>query len=281
VRQRRSLTTAILLCLLIATGAAYREFRVRPDGFVHVAVLDVGQGDSIFITGPQGQQILIDGGPDLSTLTGIGTRMSLFDRSIDVLVLSHPHLDHVASFPAILKRYRVGTVILTGVAANASPYREMLQILKDQQIPVLIADPMKDVDLGGGMTLDILWPPPEYAGMETTKNPNDTSVIAMLRFGEDAMLLTGDMEEAEEQELLATGQDLHADILKAGHHGSKTSTSTGLLLAVGPDLAIISAGLDNQYGHPHTQTLNRLAHFGVPVRVTAWEGTVELVMDGL
>ena len=281
MRKHLSSATLILLCLTGTCIAAWREYRVLPDGVVHVDVLDVGQGDSIFLTGPQGQQVLIDGGPDNETLSAISARMSLFDRSIDVLLLTHPHLDHVASFPAILKRYRVGMVIMTGVVADAAPYREMLAILKEQQVPVMIADPAHDFDLGDGMTLDILWPQAEYAGMNTEKNLNDTSVVAMLRFGSDAMLLTGDMEEAEENELLASGEDLHANILKAGHHGSRTSTSTGLILAVDPDLAVISAGKQNSFGHPHKQTLDRLAHFGIPVRVTAWEGVIDLVMDGL
>jgi competence protein ComEC len=253
---------------------------VRPDGQTHVAVLDVGQGDSIFITGPRGQQILIDGGPDLSALTEIGRRMSFFDRSIDVLVLTHPDLDHVASFPAVLDRYRIGAVVMTGVDSATAPYREMLRILKEKQIPVMIADPQQDIDLGDGLLLDILWPPPVYAGV-ARDDANNTSVITRLTYGEDSILFTGDMEKEEEDEILASGEDLHADILKVEHHGSKTSTSTGFLLAVSPDLAVISAGRDNPFGHPHTQILDRLAHFGVPVRATAWEGTVEFVFDGL
>lgn len=259
----------------------WQEYRVRPDGLTHIDVLDIGQGDSIFITGPQGQQILIDGGPDATALTELGRRMSFFDRQIDVLILTHPHLDHVSSFPAILKRYDIGRVIMTGVAADAAPYHEMIQLLNEQQIPVLIADPLHDLDFGGGLTFDILWPLPIYAGAKTDRDLNDTSVIAMLRFGNDSMLFTGDMEEAEESELLATGENLRADILKVGHHGSRSSTSTGFLLAVNPDIAVISAGRENTFGHPHVSTIERLKHFNIPTRVTAWEGTIELEMDGL
>lgn len=257
------------------------EYRVRPDGLVHIHVLDIGQGDGIFITGPENQQILIDGGPDLSALTGIARHMSFFDRTIDVLVLTHPHLDHVAAFPEILKRYHVGLVIFTGVDSSTVPYREMLSIMNEERTPVLIADPHKDLNLGGGLTLDLLWPPPEYAGVQTKKNLNDTSVVAMLRFGQDSMLLTGDMEGIEEDELLASGEDIHANILKVGHHGSRTSTSTGLLLAVDPNIAVISAGRNNSFGHPHASTIARLRQFNVETHVTAWEGEVNLTMDGL
>lgn len=281
MRRRLHLPAIVLTLLFCVTFVAWKEFCVRPDGLVHIAVMDIGQGDGIFVTGPQGQQILFDGGPDLSTLTEMGRQMSFFDRHINVLVLTHPHLDHVAAFPEILKRYRVDVIIMTGVVADAAPYREMLNILKEEQIAVMIADPAKDVDLGGGLTLDVLWPPPEYAGMETEKDLNDTSVVTMLRFGNDSMLLTGDMEEVEENELLASGEDVHADILKVGHHGSRSSTSTGFLLAVDPDLAVISAGRENSFGHPHASTLARFTQFKIPVRVTAWEGTIDLTMDGL
>lgn len=273
-----SIALAFLFC---ATAVASKEFSVRPDGLVHISILDVGQGDGMFVTGPAGQQVLIDGGPDLSALAELGRRMSFFDRHIDTLVLTHPHLDHVAAFPEILKRYHVDLVIMTGVVADAAPYREMLNILKEEQIAVMIADPAKDIDLGGGLMLDVLWPPPEYAGMEPMKNLNDTSVVTMLRFGNDSMLLTGDMEEAEENELLASGEDLRADILKVGHHGSRSSTSTGFLLAIDPDLAVISAGRQNPFGHPHASTIARLKQFDVETHVTAWEGTIDLTMDGL
>lgn len=279
--MRTPSTASILLAsLCIATWAAWHEYRVQPDGITHVYVLDVGQGDSIFIVGPQGQHIIVDGGPDRSTLAAIGRKMSFFDRRIDALILTHPHLDHVASFPAVLQRYDIQLVVLTGVQADAPPYQKMMEILREKQIPVLIADPTKDIHFGGGLTLDTLWPPPIYAGSETEKNLNDTSVVTMLRYGNDSMLLTGDMEQEEEYELLATGEDIHADILKVGHHGSRTSTSTGFLLAVQPSIAVISAGKENPFGHPHASTIERLRLFGIETRVTAWEGTIALEMDG-
>lgn len=251
-----------------------------PDGKTHVHVLDVGQGDGIFIVGPQNQQILIDGGPDLSALGQIGKRMSFFDRSIDLLVLSHPHLDHIAAFPEILERYQVKSMMLTGVANDLSAYEQTLTLLKEQQIPVIVADPQKDIDMGGGLLLDVLWPPPMYFGKEMKGDLNDSSVVIKLMFGEDSMLLAGDMEEIEEEELLASGTNVDSDILKVAHHGSRSSTSTGFLLAVSPEMAVISAGRDNSFNHPHPWTIDRLRHFGIPVRATLWEGTISIEMDG-
>ncbi len=270
-----------ITCVLIgAVLLGIREWRVMPDGQTHVYILDVGQGDSIFIRGPTGRQVLIDGGPDLSALEGIGTRMSAFDRSIDLLVLSHPHLDHVASFPEILRRYDVKAVLLTGVAYEMGTYQEFFAILKEKQIPLIIADPHNDIAIDRGLLLDVLWPKPEFFGQAFDGDMNDNSVVMKVIYGEDSMLLAGDMEEVEEGELLGSGTDVSADILKVGHHGSRSSTSTGFLLAVDPDLAVISAGKDNDFGHPHAVTLQRLKHFGIPVRVTAQEGTIEMEMDG-
>lgn len=280
MKHRRSPHIAVLCVLVILCAASVREFLVRPDGFTHVFILDVGQGDGIFIVGPSGQQLLIDAGPDLSALSAISRRMSFFDRTIDVAILTHPHLDHLYAFPELFERMDVRSTILTGVAVDLPQYKDMLAILKEKQLPVLIADPAHDIDLGDGLMLDILWPPPVYAGNATDKDINDTSIVAMLRYGQDSILLTGDMEEAEENELLASGADLHATILKAGHHGSRTSTSTGLLLAVDPDLAVISAGSSNTFGHPHVSTLKHLEHFGVSVRRTDLEETIEIVLDG-
>jgi len=257
-----------------------REWSVLPDGKTHIHVLDIGQGDSIFIEGPSGQQIIVDGGRDLAPLEHLGRRMSFFDREIDLLILSHPNLDHMAAFPAILERYRVKAVLMTGIEFDLPAYTQMARLIQQKKIPVIIADPAKDIDLGNGLRLDILWPRPVYMGRTMKGDINDSSIVIKVVYGEDSLLLTGDMEEKEEAEVLASGANIDVDILKVAHHGSRSSTSTGFLLAASPDLAIISVGRDNDYGHPHPWVMRRLKHFGVPVRTTAEEGTIDIVMDG-
>jgi competence protein ComEC len=271
---------ALLFFLTALLIVAWREHRVCPDGRVHAFILDVGQGDSIFIRGPSGQQVLIDGGPDNAALRAIAKRMSFFDRSLDLLVLTHPNTDHFASFPAILRRYEIGAVLLSGVAYDELPlYGEFLSLLDEKNTPVIPANPARDISLGGGLVFDVLWPLPA-ALVDPDEGGNDTSVVIKAIFGRDSMLLTGDIERAQEELILASGADIDAVVLKLAHHGSKTSTSTGFLLAVSPDLAVASAGKGNPFGHPHPEILRRLAHFGIPVKVTAEEGTVEVVMDG-
>jgi competence protein ComEC len=139
---------------------------------------------------------------------------------------------------------------------------------------VWIADPTKDIDLGDGVTLDVIWPPPTLLGRDM-KDVNNSSIVARVLYGSDAVLLGGDAEEKEERDVLASGADIRATVLKAGHHGSKTSSGTGFLLAVDPDTVAISCGRDNSYGHPHQVILDRFRALGIPARVTAWEGDIE------
>lgn len=274
---RRKPLFFITATLVIVTILAAREVWILPDGRLHIVFLDVGQGDSALIVTPSGKQIVIDGGPgEGSVLAGLSRRMSLFDRTIDLLVLTHPQLDHLFAFPDLLRRYRVERILMTGVQYDLPRYREFLQLIREQRIPVWIADPRKDIDFGDGVLLDIIWPPPTLFNA-AVKDVNNTSIMLRVLFGTGAVaLFTGDAEEKEERAALASGADLSASVLKVGHHGSKTSSGTGFLLAVHPQLAAISCGEKSRYGHPHAVILGRLRALGIPVRATVWEGPIEL-----
>jgi competence protein ComEC len=266
----------LIPCVLaLATLVAWRETELAAPGGFQVHFLDVGQGDSALLVTPSGKQILIDGGPDLSALRGLGRYMPLLDRSIDLLVLSHSDSDHVFALPDVLKRYRVGSVLLTGAAAATPKYNEFLTLLQRQRIPLILADPARDIALGDEVTLDVLWPRPGLLGVPV-KDPNNASILLRAQYGSSSILFTGDMELSEEREILSSRQDIHADVLKVGHHGSKTSSSTGFLLAVKPSLAVISVGAHNTYGHPSPSVVERFRQMGIPVRSTAQEGDITL-----
>lgn len=250
-----------------------REIRLLPDGRFHAHILDVGQGDSILLVSPRGAQVLIDGGPDMSTLEEIGRLMPFFDRTIEILVLTHPNTDHLMAFPELLRRYRVERILLSGAQYDLPPYDALLTEILKQKIPVVIADQEEDFALDDGLILDILWPPREWFG-SSLREVNNASVVLIARYGRVSILLTGDMEARSERAILATGADIHSTVLKVAHHGSKTSSSTGFLLAVAPEIAAISLGKDNRYGHPHPSIVERFREFGVPVRRTDLEGTI-------
>ena len=263
------------LLILLAT-LLVREWRVAPDGKLHAYFLDIGQGDGIFLRGPQGQQVLIDGGPDASVLEEMGKQMSFFDRTIDIIVLSHPHLDHLSGLVDVMKRYDVSMILLPDTPSDIPRFQEFLALIQEKNIPVLLADAKKDLDLGGGFYLDVLWAPGPATG---TSDANESCAIVKARFANDSVLFTGDITEKEENAILAAGADVRSTVLKIAHHGSRFATSTGFLLAVTPQTAVISAG-ENTFGHPHSTILRRLENFGVSLRSTREEGTVEEVVWG-
>ncbi len=271
IRLRITLACFVVFAALL--GA--REWTLKPDGHLHIRFLNVGQGDSTLITTPSGRTIVIDGGPDWSTLEGLGTYMPFFDRHLDLLMLSHPNLDHLLSFPEILKRYSVGALAMTEVPDHLAQYEEMFALAKEKNIPILKMFASRTIDLGDGAMLTILWPP-ETMPKGFTKELNDTSVVARLEYAGHRALFTGDLERPAEETLVRAHADLKADILKVGHHGSKTSTSTGFLLAVHPSLAVISVGKDNTFGHPNRGIIDRLIKAGATVRRTDEGGTVEI-----
>ncbi len=257
-------------------GLLFQESSKLPDGLLHAHILDVGQGDSIMLVSPSGKQVVVDGGPDLSALEGIGRTMSFFDRSIELLVLTHPDLDHITALPAMIERYQIQAILLSGIITVQPQYRRLLAEVAERQIPVIIADPAMDIDLGDGVVLDVVWPQKIFGTVP--KKTNDTSVVLRVIFGSGSILLTGDIEEAAEWAILKTGADIRSGILKIAHHGSRTSSSTGFLLAVEPDSAVISLGKDNGFGHPHPSVMERLNHMHIPVQRTDLEEDIEIVL---
>lgn len=263
-------TLLLALALLLI-----REASLQPDGKAHISFLDVGQGDSIFIVTPSGKQILIDGGPDLSTLKHLGTHMPFFDRSIDLLVLTHSHQDHLASFPEILRRYTVGGLLTAATEDDLPRYQEIFSMTRRFQVPIMKPSVGEKIEFDDGFSLTVVWPPDTIFGTHVD-HEHDATVAVRVDYKDHSALLTGDLEMEYEKEIMEMGTDIDVDILKVGHHGSNTSTSTGFLLATSPELAVISVGKDNSYGHPTSKTLSRLQHFGVPVKRTDRDGTVEI-----
>lgn len=237
--------------------------------------LDVGQGDSILLVSATGKQVLIDGGPDRTALTRLGQTMPFLDRTIELLILTHPDADHVTSLPDVLKRYDVERILLTGVKHDSTIYANFLRAAEAEGAQLLFADPSVDIDMGDGLVLDIVWPGPGLLGTKP-KASNETSVVVRAFAGDTSLLLTGDIEDGAESGILASGADIDSDILKVAHHGSRTSSATGFLLATSPRLAVISVGRQNKFGHPHPWVIKRLKHLGIPYRTTAEEGTITI-----
>lgn len=250
-------------------------FYELPDRRFHIYFFDIGQGDSIFIKTPDNQQILIDGGPGNLVLEELGNVMPFFDRSLDLIVLTHPHADHMNGLIEVLNRYEVSAILMTDVGFEGEAYEEFLGLLPE----VLIADSSKDMRFGE-VYLDVLYPIDPASG-RYFENVNNSSIAMKVTFRDLEILLTGDLEIEGEAELVrAYGDSLKADILKAGHHGSRTSSTVDFLAKVAPVTVVIQSGKDNSFGHPHPETLRKFKRMGIEdVRRNDLLGTVEFIVE--
>jgi competence protein ComEC len=256
---------------MILIGA--HEWMVLPDGKTHLHFLDVGQGDSTLITTKSGKRIVIDGGPDWSTASELARHFSLFDRTIDVLILSHANLDHYASFPALLKYYRVHTLVISGIGQESLWYQTILRQARAHGTTIQLLSAGDTVMLDDGLRLNTLWPPKHLAKAFLT-DLNNASLIFRIEDGTHCALFTGDSEELVERVLVQSHADLACETLKIPHHGSKTSSSLDFLQKIQTKDAVISVG-KNSYGHPNSDVLRRTKSLGIHVQRTDEDGTIE------
>jgi len=283
----------LIILLFITISSLYFSFKEERGGILTVAFLNIGQGDAIFIEAPSGNQILIDGGPGKSVLRELSKVMPFYDRSIDVVLATHADQDHIGGIPDVLQKYKVDIFMETGVAGESSSYKELEKIVEEKSqgltfrnskggtLKKILARRGMAVDLGDGVVLQILFPDRDPSGMET----NTSSIIARLVYGKNEFMFTGDSPKAIESYLVSLQSQsrtlvLQSDVLKAGHHGSKTSTSLEFVTAVSPEYVVISAGKDNRYGHPNQEVLDIFTNFGSQILRTDEQGRIVFKSDG-
>ncbi len=269
-----ALATVVLAGLTLLTG---------PDGRLHVTVLDVGQGDAILVEAPSGARMLVDGGPDPErTLRRLGAEMPFHARRIDILVVSHPHQDHVAGLVDVLDRFDVRMVLHAGIPFENAAYDRLLADAELANVPVRVARAGDRLTLDAQASVEVLYPSADEAAAPLPEGDiNNGSIVLLVRHGSFAALLTGDAEAPVEERLLATGRIGAVDVLKVGHHGSTSSTTPAFLEATNASIAMISVGTGNDYGHPAPETLDALgANPGVLVLRTDLDGDLEVETDG-
>jgi len=269
----------IIICLFITAIIVWIfVFAQENKGLLEIVFFDVGQGDAEFIETPSKQQILIDGGPDMSVLEKLGKAMPFYDRYIDLVILTHPEQDHMNGLIEVIKRYNIGAIITSGVIRDTQEYKEWINIIKQRNIPVYAVKAGEVLDLGDNVKMEILYPLESFYTKELS-DTNKTSVVAKLVYGNFETLFTGDIEKSSETELVNSGEDISADIIKIAHHGSKTSTTEAFLNAVNAFLAVIEVGKDNSYGHPHQEVLDRLKN--LEILQTAQKGDIKIISNGI
>jgi len=261
-------------------GLVWSLALTQPDGQLHVQFLDLGQGDGIFIHTPRGRQVLIDGGDDSQQLYAeLGAVMSFWDRRIDFVVVTHPDWDHLGAQTDLPERFRIGSAIISENTRGHEDSEIWLSALSAAVVPVEGLQRGGWLDLGDGVALWALWPPPEVEmnGFDED-DKNERSLVLKLVYGEFTALLTGDAGQPSEKLLLQGSQPLEAHVLKVGHHGSKHSSSAAFVETVGPSVAVIQVGAENRYGHPDPEVLEILD--GRLVLRNDLEGRVHVRSDG-
>ena len=275
----------ILLGLNILAWLAFWE--LRQAGELEVTFFDVGHGDAIFIEIPSSgggvYQILIDGGPDDTILEKLGQEMPFWDRTINLIILTHPSTDHLNGLLMVLERYKVNQILWTGIKVRGSKYREWLELIAKENAEIFIAQAGQRIKLGENVYLDILNPIENLKGQEIKggRAINNTSIVARLVYGEDSFLFTGDIEKQAEKELLEREVFLDSDVLKVAHQGSRTSNSKEFIEAVSPEIAVIQVGKDNPFGHPHPEVLQTLEQFGAKILRTDIHGDIKIISNSL
>ena len=272
---------------LAAWGVVYEISRPAE---MEVIFFDVGQGDAILIKTPERHRILIDGGPDPSILEKLSAETPFWEREIDLMIITHPHADHINGLIDVLERYEVRTVLWTGVAGEGASFARWQEMILNSEI--IIARAGQRIK-GKTFHLDILYPLSSLEG-EEIKELNTSSIIARLVSSQNSYLFTGDAYSSNERELIEMATNcadgvidsvvcrvmvLDSDLLKIGHHGSKTSTSDEFLKAVSPSVAVISVGRGNRYGHPDERVLESLMNYGIRILRTDTDGDIKVVDD--
>jgi competence protein ComEC len=270
------LTTLLLLAVSIWLPTTSFSSSIE-ENILTVRFLDVGQGDSIQISTPDGYELLIDGGPSADVLRELAKGRDFFDKSIDIVVSTHPDTDHIGGLSDVLERYEIGAIMETEVEHDVEAARAFARATKEEGVQVISAQAGQEIKVGASTTIRILSP----LGDTTSWESNTASIVVQVIYGEIEFMLTGDAPSSIEDYLVSSyGASLESDVLKLGHHGSKTSTSENFLNTVKPDYAIVSAGKDNRYGHPHGEVTARTREAGAEILSTAEQGTIVFKSDG-
>ena len=260
-------------CLDVSTDKEMSVAQAAPVLKIHF--LDVGQADCIFTQLPNGQTILVDSGnnDDASVVTAYLKKQGV--KKIDYLIATHPHEDHIGSMDSIIRSFQIGKIFMPKATTTTKAFEDLLLAVKAKGLKINTAKAGTVVLNQGNLKINFVAP----CG-SNYDDLNNWSAVTRIQYGNNSFLLMGDAEVLSEQEILSSGVNIKADVLKVGHHGSSSSTSSSFLKSVKPKYAVISVGTGNKYGHPHKVTLTKLANAKIQVYRTDRDGTTIVTSDG-
>lgn len=278
-----SLTAAFSACGSAApsasSGGAKTSASSKGGSQLTVRMLDIGQGDA-FLLGKDGKFVMIDTG-DIEHRDQIVALLHKYKvKEISKIIITHPHADHLGGMNAIFKNFKVDAIYDDGMPAGTGSYKNYLKQIKEKKIPYHVLKAGDEVDFFDGVKFNVLGPVKVIKDQKGNSDFNNNSIVGRLTYGSFSMMFTGDAEQEEEKTILGKSGTLKSDVLKVGHHGSRTSTSPAFLKAVSPKNAFISCGQGNDYGHPHKVTIDKLEKAKVQIYRTDRNGTVTLTSDG-
>jgi beta-lactamase superfamily II metal-dependent hydrolase len=245
-----------------------------PTNLLKVHFIDVGQGDAILIQTPAGQNMLVDGGENACGDAMVNYLISQGVKDLNIVVGTHPHADHIGGLDTVINHFPVKYIYLPKVTHTTKSFRDLLDAVSKKGLKISTAQAGVVLPLDG-INCRFLAPVKDYY-----EELNNYSGVIRLEYGSHSFLLTGDAETESESQMLSLGVNLKSTVLKVGHHGSYSSTSSNFIKAAAPQYAVIMLGKDNQYGHPHTQTLSRLNNAGIKIYRTDQNGTIVFTTDG-
>jgi competence protein ComEC len=271
----------LILAILFATTifTIYLCFEVQPRNNLKVSFLDVGQGDAILFQTPHGGKILVDGGPDKKVLARLGEQLPIYSKDIELVIATHSDSDHIIGLIDVLENYNVKVLLYSLPNSESDISKELFEVANIKNTQIVKVERPVIIKTDDGLIIKILFPVKNMDGIVET---NAASIVNQFIFGENKILLTGDLPQAGEIFLINKyGASLKSDILKLGHHGSDSSSNPEFIQKVNPEIAIVSAGKNNSFGHPHKSVLDLLFNFKIPVLRTDESGTINFNANGI